>query len=337
MLLHFDGPVNMTVNWRAFLDGRTAINFTREPQFYFGVVLQRLFQYNDKNQDAHFESITDPSDIVQYNLQDFTWTREYLNVSQDKAEIRVNAQRMVTKGSVLQSDPIGNISLTLSTFGISGHSPQIPHLLHTENATEIDLILKDIRVEHDFTCPRMAVEVTLIAMEDERDKPKGNFSLNIRRSVDDEFTPGIFELINLSSRNKESNKVGKEGFVQYRPVSYTDAERDVSTSTLVRQSNPMPAPDDVDPLSETIFASIQGVIVQRAVVENMNVSFGVKGDGCYDKTNYTTWTFVTAYGEPMPERLSTLVVILAALGLGIPLILLISGGCFVCLRRARAQ
>lgn len=344
LLLYFEGtrkPVDMTMDWRAFFDGRPSIKFSRAPKYYFGVVLDTLYEYNDQQDSADFEH-ADPADVVAYSLQDFVWQRESFEVSEERAEVRVSAQRMVKnkrekmmanhKGDkgVINSGTdtlVGDLTLTFSTHGLAGHSGRIPHLLHTENATEIDLILKDMRVERNFSCPRMALGLTVVSQDD----AKSNFSLNVRRSVDDEFTPGIFELIKLSSRGGAEG----EGFVQYRPVSYTNEEREVSTSTLVRQSAPQHPDNQLDTLSETIVAAVEGISVPRALVENMNVSFGVKGDGCFGKTNYTTWTFITAYGQPMPERLSTLVVVLAALGLGLPLVLLISGGCFVCLRRAR--
>lgn len=335
LLLRFEGvkkPVTMTIDWSAFWDGRPSIKFSRAPKYYFGIALQTLWQYNDPDDKAQFEAVTDPDHLVQYSLRDFTWLRESLDLSEEKAEVRVTAQKMSAKNKEgVISGPqsvVGDITLAFSTHGEAGHSERIPHLLHTENATEIDLILKDIRVERNFACPRLALGVTVVSM----DEAKGNLSLNIRRSVDDEFTPGIFELINLSSSG-----LGKrgEGFVQYRPVSYTNAERDVSTSTLVRQTEPQHPENQLDTLAETIFAAVECVVATTALVENMNVSFGVEGDGCYVKTNYTTWTFITAHGQPMPERLSTMVVVLAALALGLPLFLLISGGCFVCLRKAR--
>lgn len=335
LLLRFDGhssPVNMTIDWGAFFDGKPSIKFSREPKFYFGIVLQSLFVYNDRTGEAQFNGVTDPADIIEFPLHEVQWSRDALEVSDDKAEVRVSAQKMI-KGrhskkisKSLKETLIGNINLTFSTYGLPGHSEKIPHLLHTENSTEIDVVLQDI-VGGNFSCSRLAMGVTVVAMDD----VKRNFSLNIRRSIDDEFTPGIFELINLSSTGGKRG----EGFLQYRPVSYTDAERDVATSTLVRQSDPQHVDDQADLLQYTIVGAVDGIVIPKVLVESMNVSFGVKDDGCFAKTNYTTWTFIAAYGQPMAERLSTMVVVLAALGLGIPLILLISGGCFVCLRKAR--
>lgn len=343
MLLRFETgkskkqtPITMTIDWVAFLDGQPSIQFNRKPKYYFGIVLHHLWQYNDAQDEANFENATD---LIAYPTRNFVWERQDFQVTDEAAEVRVNARYQVPSSSennkgmankrhLISSgtkSPFGSVSLTFSTHGTAGHSEKIPHLLHTENSTEIDLILKDLRIQPNVSCTRLALGVTAVSMAD----PKGNFSLNTRRSVDDEFTPGIFDLINLSS---------KGGFVQYRPVSYTNEARDVSTSTLVRQTDPQHVDDVLSTLSETVFMAAtktEGVGLRESLVQNLNISFGVGGDGCFEKTNYTTWTLISAYGQPLPEKLSTLVVVIAALGLGIPLILMISGGCFVCLRKAR--
>lgn len=41
------------------------------------------------------------------------------------------------------------------------------------------------------------------------------------------------------------------------------------------------------------------------------------------------------YGAAPNERLSMFVVIVASIGLGIPLALLVGGGCYVCIKRVR--
>lgn len=46
-------------------------------------------------------------------------------------------------------------------------------------------------------------------------------------------------------------------------------------------------------------------------------------------------TFVMGYGTAPAERLSMFVLIVACIGLGIPLALLIGGGCYMCIKRVR--
>lgn len=42
-----------------------------------------------------------------------------------------------------------------------------------------------------------------------------------------------------------------------------------------------------------------------------------------------------AYGAPPTEQLPMFIVIVASIGLGLPLLLVVGGGCYICIRRAR--
>lgn len=328
-------PVRLTIDWLKFFDGQEAIVFDPKPQYFFGAVLQTLFEYNDREDRAHFENVTDPADLIQYPMRNFIWEREYLNVTPDRAEVRVVARTM-TKAphspikNATANREIGNIALTFVTNGLAGHSEQIPHLMHTENSTEIDLILKDIVVEKNFSCTRLALGLTVVSMDD----AKANLSLALNKSLDDEFTPGIFELVNMGTHNLSRFD---NGFLQYRPVSYTNLKREVAESTLIRQTEPQHVYDPTEALNETIFVALEGFKIDGYLVQSINVSFGVAADGCLQKQNYTTWTFIAAYGAPGEERLSIMVKIVASLGLGIPLLLVICGGCYLCVKKARSD
>lgn len=71
------------------------------------------------------------------------------------------------------------------------------------------------------------------------------------------------------------------------------------------------------------------------VLQGMNISFGIKGSGYYSLNNYTSFSFLTGVGEPMPEHLSTFVVVTGSVGLGIPLLILIVGGSYLGVKRLR--
>lgn len=67
----------------------------------------------------------------------------------------------------------------------------MPHMLHTENSTQIDIILQNIETNKTFTNSRFAIEL-LVAGEGNPDIP---MFINPKKSLDDEHTPGIFEVI----------------------------------------------------------------------------------------------------------------------------------------------
>lgn len=74
------------------------------------------------------------------------------------------------------------------------HDVDFPHLLHSVNATQVDIEFVKLAVPH-FDKPRVAIEVALVA-EEPREK---TFIPSSRKTLDDEHTPGIFELIDISS------------------------------------------------------------------------------------------------------------------------------------------
>lgn len=71
------------------------------------------------------------------------------------------------------------------------HSDVMPHMLHTENSTQIDIILDNIQTNQSFTHSRFAIEL-LVVGEGNPDIP---MFVNPKKSLDDEHTPGIFEVI----------------------------------------------------------------------------------------------------------------------------------------------
>ncbi|GAB0092780.1 glycosylated lysosomal membrane protein [Sergentomyia squamirostris] len=316
------GPdVTLKIDWRNFMDDKdTSVQFSEKPRYVFGVVLSRLWVYNDEEDVGTF-TVTNTSQINSFPLHNFAWERLGFHASDDSVEITVRSRGV--------KDLSGNFELSLATFATPDHGPMTPHLMHTENSTQIDLILDSVHTNETFPQPRFAIEVVLVAMEPRKD----NYTVVVRKSLDDEFTPGIFKIINVAS--PASLNASSGGYLQYRPVSYTHEERDVTTSTQTYQSSPATPNNAIKKLNNTIFRSIFGDSVETMLVQALNVSFGGSGDGFYTKYNYTTWTFVVGYGAPLPDKLSLFVVVVATIGLGVPLLLLCCGGCYVCVKRVR--
>uniref|UniRef100_A0A1B0DMW1 Lysosomal transcription factor n=1 Tax=Phlebotomus papatasi TaxID=29031 RepID=A0A1B0DMW1_PHLPP len=310
----------LNIRWEISLKARITV-FSESPRYTFGVVLSRLWEYNDEDDVGTF-TVTNASQINSFSLRQFEWERQKFDASDDFVELSVKSQGV--------KDLKGNFELSLATFATPDHAPMTPHLMHTENSTQIDLILDSVLTNETFENPRFAIEVILVAMEPHRD----NYTVVVRKSLDDEFTPGIFKIVNVASPASVNASSG--GYLQYRPVSYTHEERDVSTSTQTYQSSPATPNNAITKLKNTLFRSIFGDSVETMLVQTLNVSFGASGDGFYTKYNYTTWTFVVGYGAPLPDKLSLFVVVVATIGLGVPLLLLFCGGCYVCVKRVRS-
>lgn len=88
-------------------------------------------------------------------------------------------------------------------------------------------------------------------------------------------------------------------------MSYTHPERDVSTSTLVRISEPTDLNLNVaSALNGSLAWSYYGSNVTQTLVQGFNVTFGNAQDGFYSRTNYTTW-----YVSCFPHSITILICI----------------------------
>lgn len=79
-------------------------------------------------------------------------------------------------------------------------------------------------------------------------------------------------------------------YMQFRPISYTKPDRDISTKTDVHLNKPYFIADANAYLNSTIVTTYYGDdLNKKNLVQLFNVSFGQSEDKFYSNTNYTTW------------------------------------------------
>jgi Lysosomal transcription factor, NCU-G1 len=220
----------------------------------------------------------------------------------------------------------------LSAFGSSKHGDDLPHLYHGSDSIQIDLIAKNLNYMN-YSSPRIAVEYLIVSSEN---KSEGSFKLKKRRNLDDEFTPGIFDVQDIVS--PRSAKDGRGSFFQYRPVCYTSKDRTVSDSTELRQgkiSSFNKNQKDIEKFAYTLPYSYYGYSLGSKVAQGMNITFGVPADGFYSRSNYVSFSMLMGIGAPPIEGLSAFVITFAVIGLGVPLLVLLIGGIYVAIKRYR--
>lgn len=196
---------------------------------------------------------------------------------------------------------------------------------------QIDMVAKHFLT--NFSSPRVAIELLMTSSED---KTEGKFKLNKRRNLDDEFTPGIFDVYNIVSPRSFNDSRG--AFFQYRPVCYTTKDRTVSGSTELKQGdikNFTNTETLVERFLYTLSYSYYGFTIASRVAEHTNITFGSSGDGFYSRTNYTSFSMLMGLGTPPVESLSSFVIIFAVIGLGVPLLVLLVGGAYLGVKRYR--
>lgn len=70
------------------------------------------------------------------------------------------------------------------------HTDTIPHMLHTENSTLVDIILDNIQMNKSFSNSRFAIELMIVGGGD----PHRSIIIDPKKNLDDEHTPGVFEV-----------------------------------------------------------------------------------------------------------------------------------------------
>lgn len=68
-------------------------------------------------------------------------------------------------------------------------------MLHSENTTQIDLSIDNFETNKTFTSSRFAIELLFI----NDGEPNLIIPINIKKTINDEHTPGIFKFIEINS------------------------------------------------------------------------------------------------------------------------------------------
>ncbi|KPJ04486.1 Lysosomal protein NCU-G1 [Papilio xuthus] len=206
------------------------------------------------------------------------------------------------------------------------YATELPHLIHTANSTLVDISLVNLTTSRYYNSSRFALHLVLVSTDSATDTMHNV----MRKSLDDEHTPGVFEIIEIKTPASLSSEAG--GFVQFRPVGYTQRARNVGSSTIAHVSdfNRTSLPD-----WSTLKTFYRGFDEGNLLVQDMVVCFGEPGDGFYKRYNYTAWSYTIGYGAPPIEGFSLFVIVIISVGLGVPVLLALSGVLYAVRRKYR--
>lgn len=103
--------------------------------------------------------------------------------------------------------------MQLKCYAEEDHDLDVPHLLHSVNATQVDIEFLSLTSNRSFESPRIAAEFVLVASE----SPNAPFKINRRKTIDDEHTPGIFTLIDVVSPDSQNGTQGNLQSIFLKP------------------------------------------------------------------------------------------------------------------------
>lgn len=330
VLLALTSPAaSLNISWEDFLARRNnSITFSEEPVYTFGVVINKIIEFNDMDDTA----VINIANITRTNIlhpKFFQWERKTL--LQNNEIVALDMEGSNYNDVSTNTSRHGTVKFLLKGFCSLDHSKVLPHMLHTENSTQIDIILDQLQTNKSFSNSRFAIELLVVGIGN----PDIPMFINPKKSLDDEHTPGIFEVVEVRTPPyKSMYDFRTEGaYLQWRPVSYTATSREAASSTETMQYPPMQVGDHTNAVNNTMLYCYYGDKVDDLLTQSIIVSLGMKGDGFYKRTYYSTWTFLVGYGTPPSEQFSNLVLMIIAIGLGLPLIILIGTAFYICVRK----
>lgn len=304
--------VNVSVDWKKFLhpgdisDDDAVIHFTSNPVVVFGFVLRSLVEYDDKDDVANPDYYTNHS----------TETREYPldDASRRWAPVSMLDDTFVFRTSPADEDLSTTLTLRVRVTGSTTRGSALPRLQLTPNNTHCDVFLidKPSLFEHS--------RFYLVADVINRDYP---MKLSVRTNLDDEYTPGVFRSFRLGAVATKNADDGR--YALWKPVAYTTAARSLEAATKVKayDDGPVKRVKSVKSVVDGYFPKFQPDYSRQ-----IKISIGLEDDKFYKKTNFAVFSFLVGIGLPPEDEISTLVIVVISIGLGIPAIFIVAGGVY---------
>ncbi|XP_022257747.1 glycosylated lysosomal membrane protein A-like isoform X1 [Limulus polyphemus] len=314
---------SLQINWESLLNESVAegiIQFSEKPYYSFGLILAQLWQFNDTKDTGKLDISTNESFPISFMEMSWQNINETMTCSSDQCSVSFETSSVDTDYFL----PNGSFSFQMTAHSKDGRNNILPHLEHTASSSQLNIVLNEMKSH--FTGSRFALEF-LFFSSDVSHENIDPIAIESRKSVDDEYTPGVFKRYVLTTPSSRSN--GSGGYLHWKPVCYTNYKRTIAHSSD-SSTYGIQYTNTSQPFS--IVKAFFGPSDNNSM-SAFNVSFGSAGDGFYLKTNYTSWSVAIGYGRAPPERLSLMVILIISIGVGAPLLLMAIGGLYFIIQK----
>ncbi|KAM6972991.1 glycosylated lysosomal membrane protein [Aplochiton taeniatus] len=321
LLVHTNSTVSkVQVDWPAFLTRNATGSLKVEPESSIvhssAMVFTRLWEYDDVNDTADPDSVPRSSFLPPYELQNFTWSD--MNRTLDPAAHTAT----LCGGDGSSSFINGSFCLQLSAFESEGRDRGWPSLLHNANSSQMKVWLSGVSPRANQS--RFSLELQAVGGASLMDR------VDVVRSIDDEYTPSIFKVSQwVSSPPNQTSTV--LSYAQWKPVAYRQPVPVFEDSTPCHHSGPVPVPQRERPAAAS--GLVRAFYGPEPPAAGINMTFSIAGDPYYSVTKFLSWTMLVGLGTPPVDSFSPLVLSIMAVALGTPMIILLLGGVYVCVRK----
>ncbi|KAM4013474.1 glycosylated lysosomal membrane protein [Anomaloglossus baeobatrachus] len=313
----------LRIDWSRLLSpdpsGAIAIEPASSVLYSTALSFTRIFEYNDVNNTANFSGSAERYFYPAYNLSGFVWENANNTLNSSSLSFRLSGADA--------SDPTGSfrngsVSFRVSAYDRPGRDTSAPRLLHTANCTKLEFIISGVQPRGNQS--RFALEMVTL------EKKSGHKKVRSVRSIDDEYTPTIFEMMELVPDSPNASHA--QGYFQWKSVAYgsVNGTRSDSLPCVVYD------PQDVNQtlgVPHIIQAFYGEQLLDHYNMEALNMSFGIAEGDFYDKNMFLGWSALVGYGVPPRDSFSTLVICIMAVALGTPLLLLIVGAIVISFKK----
>ncbi|NWX10842.1 GLMPA protein, partial [Caloenas nicobarica] len=270
------------------------------------VVFTKVFEYDE---DKTGEELFYPT----YDLSDFSWDsiNRTLNHTALTAEFK----------GVPATDPSGSFSngslaFRVTAYEASSRDGPLPSLLHTANSSKAEFVLAGVAPRGNSS--RFVLEVATVEETGVAQK------LRSTRSIDDEYTPTIFETLSLVAESRNGSSA--RSFLQWKATAYGSPSPRREDNIQCRSLG-LQAANWTLPVSSIVRAYFGEDAGSTYTVSAINISFGGEDGKVYQEKRYLSWSVLLGFGQPPQDTFSPLVISIMAVALGTPLLMLLVGSC----------
>ncbi|NXL95237.1 GLMPA protein, partial [Alectura lathami] len=300
------------VNWTRLLSpapaGAVWIDPPSSVAYSAAIVFTKVFEYSKADTLQEFFYPT-------YDLSDFSW--DSINGTMNHTALTAE---LVGIPAVDPSSSFSNGSLAfrVTAYNTSGRDGTLPGLLHTANSSKVEFVLAGVAPRGNGS--RFALEVATV------EEAGAAQRLHSARSMDDEYTPTIFEMFSLVAESQ--NDSSALSFLQWKATAYGSQTPKREDSIWCRSSS-LQAANWTLPASSLVYAYFGEGVGSAYTVSAVNVSFGGEDGNVYEEKRYLSWSALLGFGQPPRDTFSPLVISIMAVALGTPVALLLVGSCVV--------
>ncbi|OWK55027.1 Glycosylated lysosomal membrane protein B [Lonchura striata] len=254
-----------------------------------------------------------------YDLAEFSWDSLRLNRTALTAELR--GAPAADPGGAFSN---GSLAFRLTAYSSAGRAARLPRLLHSAESCQLQFLLAGVAPRGNGS--RFLLQLATV------EAPGAARSLRSRRSIDDEYTPSIFQVLSLLAQPHNSSSV--LGFLQWKATAYGSPSPRREDGIQCRAGG-LQVANGTLPMASVVQAYFGESLGSSCTISALNVSFGGEEGEVYQEKRYLSWSVLLGFGEPPRDTFSPLVISIAAVALGTPLAMLLLGSCLLLLARRR--